>query len=172
MAGEPVERFGTSTTTNSSAEASGIEGSPGAGAPWAMPGVWAMMSVASPSSTLIISLSLPLRRMIALSGDPAARIVRRKPSPIDSTAMNTTTTPAMPKTVASEAPRRSGMVRTAVAVTAPTCENQLRDGSHRSTPPERVDDAQAHRPQRGQRDRSAMPSSSTNTTPQTTSLPG
>jgi len=61
LAGVPVDFLGTSTTTNSSAEESGMGASPVATDPRAIPGAWAMISTASPRRTLIISLSLPDR---------------------------------------------------------------------------------------------------------------
>jgi hypothetical protein len=86
LAGVPVDFFGTSTTTNSSALVSGTGASPGATEPRAIPGACAMISTASPSITLIISLSLPERSTRAFCGEPAPRRALRNPSPIDSTA--------------------------------------------------------------------------------------
>jgi hypothetical protein len=110
FAGVPVERFGMSTMTKSSPEESGDSAPPPSTAPRAIPGAWAMISIESPKSALIISLSLPARITMALSGDPAARSVFLNPSPIDSTATKTATTSAMPIVVERDAPRRCGIV--------------------------------------------------------------
>ena len=73
--------------------------------------------------------------------DPrAASIEALKPSPIDSTPTNTATTPATPKTVEIEAPRRSPIVRRFMPATATAWDRTLLI----SDSPQRVDDAQAH----------------------------
>src|SRR5471032_2345521 len=110
-----------------------------------------MRSAASPESPLTISESAPARITIARLGDPASVMAARKPSPIDSTATNVMTTPAMPMTATAEELRRWGIVRTLSAETVSVWE------IHRSMsdPPERVGDAQAHRADGGQRARDA-----------------
>ena len=73
---------------------------------------------------LIISLSLPLRSTSAVSAEPADTRVLRKPSPMDSTATSTPTTPMTPTIVATEDPRRWPMVRRLSQITTPTWESQ------------------------------------------------
>ena len=106
--------------TNNSAEASG---------PWAvraMPGASAMTRVSSRPRPLTISLSAPLRKTIAPSGDPETVMACRKPAAMESTPTSTATTPAMPMTVAATAPRRCGRLSNPNFVIEPICENQLR----------------------------------------------
>ena len=68
LAGVPVEIFGRSISTNSSAAASGNAPS------WRRPGACLMMSASGPPMPLVISSSAPLRITSARSGDPAAVI--------------------------------------------------------------------------------------------------
>src|SRR5215207_1839303 len=141
LASVPVERLGRSTTTYSSAEATGIRPAR------ATPGASEMMRVASRSRPLIISLSLPERRTIAVSAEAFEVMVLRKPSAIDSTATNTATTPATPSTAAAEAPRRWPMVRRLSQVTVATWESQFMScllHTSGSRPAQGLDDAQAH----------------------------
>ena len=119
LASVPVDRLGKSMMTNNSAEASG---------PWAVraiPGVSAIMRVSSRPKPLTISLSAPLRRTIAPSGDPETAMACRKPAAMESTPTSTATTPAMPMTVAATAPRRCGRLSSPNFVIEPICENQL-----------------------------------------------
>src|SRR5258705_6440642 len=141
LAAVPVERLFRSTSTYSSAEAAGrlsLRRRPGASL---------MMSASAPLNPLVTSESAPRRITIARLGEPASAIAARKPSPIDSTATKTITTPAMPTIATADELRRCGMVRTLSAETMNVWE------THRNTlrPPERVGDAQAHRGHRGQR---------------------
>ncbi len=112
LAGVPVDRFGRSTTTKSSAAATGRPPS------CAMPGACLTMSVSGPVRPLVISDCDPLRRTIARSGDPVPCTAALKPSPIDSTDTSTTTTPAMPMTATIEELSRCGIVRMLTSVTA------------------------------------------------------
>jgi len=64
---------------------------------------------------------LPTRSTMTRSMRPVEASVAANPSAIASIAISTPTTPAMPATMTIEMPRRSGMVRTFIAVTAPTC---------------------------------------------------
>ena len=119
LASVPVERLGRLMMTNSSAEASGPS------SVRATPGASAMMRVLSRRKPLTISLSAPLRRTMAASGEPEAVRALRKPTPIESTPTRTATTPAMPKTAAATEPRRCGMLSKPNLLTAATCESQL-----------------------------------------------
>ena len=115
FAAVPVVRFGTSTTTNSSAEATGppsVRCTPAAS--------FTIRALAR-SSTLLNSVSLPPRITIAVSGDPAPTIAARNPSAIDSTATKTITTPVTPTTATADDPARSGIVRSVSAVTVKIC---------------------------------------------------
>ena len=67
-----------------------------------------MMRVLSRRKPLTISLSAPLRRTIAASGEPEAVMACWKPTPIESTPTRTATTPAMPMTAAATEPRPLG----------------------------------------------------------------
>ncbi len=67
-----------------------------------------MSRVSARPNPLTISLSAPLRRTMAASGDPEAVIARRNPAAIESTPTSTSTTPAMPMIVAMTEPRRCG----------------------------------------------------------------
>jgi len=79
LASVPVERLGRLMMTKSSAEASEPS------AVRATPGASAMTRVLSRRKPLTISLSAPLRRTIAASGEPEAVRALRKPTPIEST---------------------------------------------------------------------------------------
>ena len=83
-----------------------------------------MIRVSSRWRPLIISESLPARRMTAVSGDAEEVMVLRKPSAMESTATKTATTPMTPKAAAAEAPRRCPIVRRLSPVTAATWESQ------------------------------------------------
>ena len=119
FASVPVVRLGRLMMTNNSAEESG---------PWSLratPGASAMTRVASRSKPLTISLSAPLRRTIAPSGEPETVMACLKPAAMESTPTSTATTPAMPMTVAATAPRRCGRLINPNLVTEAICENQL-----------------------------------------------
>ena len=90
-----------------------------------MPGVSAMMRVASRPRPLTISLSAPLRKTMAPSGAPETVMACRKPAAMESTPTSTATTPAMPMTVAATAPRRCGRLNNPNFVMDAICENQL-----------------------------------------------
>ena len=105
LATVPVLRFSRSTTTNSSAEATGPLSAR------RTPAASLMMRVSARASVLLNSLALPPRMMIAVSGDPAPASAAWKPSAIESTATKTSTTPATPTTATAEAPARSRSVR-------------------------------------------------------------
>ena len=83
LASVPVERLGRLMMTNSSAEASGPS------SVRATPGASAMMRVLSRRKPLTISLSAPLRRTMAASGEPEAVRALRNPTPIESTPTRT-----------------------------------------------------------------------------------
>ena len=119
FASVPVDRLGRLMMTNSSGEESGPSGVR------ATPGASAMTRVLSRMNPLTISLSAPLRRTIAASGEPEAVSVLWKPTPIDSTPTSTATTPAMPNTAAATEPRRCGMLSRPNLLTEATCESQL-----------------------------------------------
>ena len=84
----------------------------------AMPGASWMMRVWSPRRPLVISVSLPARRINTTFGSPDACIVALTPSAIDSTATNTRTTPAMPMTATLDEPSRARIDRRFTDVTA------------------------------------------------------
>src|SRR6266404_4387030 len=127
--------------TNNSAEDSGPS------ALRASPGASAITRVSSRPKPLTISLSAPLRRIIAELGEAEEAIALRKPAAIERTPTRTPTTPAMPITAAMTEPRRCGMPIKPNLVTAPTCESQLM-GPDILHSPQRVGDAQAHRAHR------------------------
>ena len=108
-------------------------------------GASAISFACSPSRPLVISVSAPSRRTRTVSGDPASIKTFRNPSPIDNTAMNTMTTPAMPITATADEPSRWRIVRMFNAVTAKICEIQFT-----SVSPERVYDPEPVRPERRQ----------------------
>jgi hypothetical protein len=87
---------------------------------WSTPGASEMIRVSSRSRPLIISLSLPARSTIAVSGAAVEVIAFLTPSAIENTAIDTITTPATPTIVASEEPRRWGIVRRLTQVTVAT----------------------------------------------------
>ncbi len=120
LASVPVERLGRLRMTKSSGDASGPS------AARARPGASAITCVSSPDRPLIISESAPLRSTMALSALAERAIIRRTPAAIDSTVTRTATTPAMPTTVDSEDPSRSGSVCRLIRVTAMVCSNGLR----------------------------------------------
>ena len=128
LASVPVERFGRSTTTNSSGEASALPPARAA------PGACATTSASDLSITLVISLSAPERITMAVSGEPVEVITRRNPSPIDNTPTSTATTPAMPNIAATADPRRVGRLRILKPISAATWANQFI-----SFPPQRLD---------------------------------
>src|ERR1051326_3653338 len=123
--------------TNNSAEESGPSGAR------ATPGASPITRVLSREKPLTISLSAPLRRTIAASGEPEAAMARRKPTAMDSTPTSTATTPATPNTAAATEPRRCGILRTPKVVIAPTCESQL-TGPAMLDPPQSIGHSQAH----------------------------
>ena len=90
--------------------------------------------------------SAPVRSTNTVSGEPAMVIVRRKPSPMESTPTSTATTPAMPKTAAAAEPLRAGSVRRLKPISAAICRERSFIYSLR----ERVDGVEAHGLQRGQ----------------------
>src|SRR5882672_5166067 len=141
LAGVPVERLFTSTMTYSSGDASARLSTR------FRPGASLMTSAWPPGKPLVISESAPRRMTIARLGEPALAIAARKPSPIESTATNTITTPAMPITATAEELRRCGIVRTLSAATVRVWESHC----IMSGPPEGVGDTQAHRGHGGQR---------------------
>ena len=110
----PVLRFGTSTTTNSSADATG------APSVRRIPAASLTIRVLASASVLLSSESLPPRMTIAVSGDPAPVRAAWNPSAMDSTATKTITTPVTPITATAEDPARWGSVRSVSAVTANT----------------------------------------------------
>ena len=112
LASVPVVRLGTSTTTNSSAEATGPAGVR------STPGASFTMRVASISRPLDISVSLPVRSTSATSGDVPRSITRRNPSAMERTATKTATTHAKPTTATLDGPSRSRRLRRFIAVTA------------------------------------------------------
>jgi hypothetical protein len=79
-----------------------------------------MSLTSSPENPLVISVSLPWRRTMTVCGSPVPLIAARKPSAIDSTAVKTMTTPAMPITATIVDPRRWGIERSVTPVTAIT----------------------------------------------------
>src|SRR5262245_1563571 len=98
-----------------------------------------MTSVSPPPIVLVISESAPARITMARLGEPAFAIAARNPSPMDRTATNTITTPAIPITANAEELKRCGIVRTLSDATVRVCD------SHRtSCPPKGVGDAQPH----------------------------
>ena len=126
----PVDRFGRSTITNSSAEASGrLAVAPDARRlldrcrPRRRPGRW----------------SSRCRRRCAsrarASGEPGVAHRGRKPSAIDSTDTNTTTTPAMPTMATADEPSRCGIVRRLSAVTASVWRDPVEHVQPSSGPP-------------------------------------
>ena len=114
FAGVPVLRLGTSTTTKSSADATGPP------AARRTPGASLMIRVLSRGSPLLSSVSLPPRMTIAVSGDPAPASAARNPSAMESTATKTTTTPATPVTATRDEPARCGTVRSVRAIIVST----------------------------------------------------
>ncbi len=113
-----VLRFSKSTMTNSSPEATGPF------APRRTPAASPMIRTSSRDRALTISLSEPARITTAVSGDPVDCMVARKPSAIESTAMNTATTPAIPTMATMEEPSRWRIVRMFSSVTIATCDSQ------------------------------------------------
>ena len=116
LAPVPVLRLGTSTMTNSSADATGPF------APRATPGASLMIRVCSSSSTLDISVSLPARSTSAVPDEVPLSMTLRKPSAIDSTATNTATTPAKPTTATLDEPSRCRRLIRFTPVTASVCD--------------------------------------------------
>ena len=110
----PVLRFGRSMMTNNSFEAMAPF------APRAIPGASLITRVSSRVKLLVISLSAPLRRMMAVSGAPEAVIALRKPCAMASTPTKTAATPAMPTAAETAAPFRSGRLRRLKSATAKT----------------------------------------------------
>ena len=102
-----------------------------------MPGVSMIRRAVSPLRPLVISVSLPARITMTVCGSPTSLIAFRKPSAIDSTPRNTSTTPAMPMIATTEEPIRCEIDRRLTPVTAKICE------SIALVPPQRVDDAKA-----------------------------
>jgi hypothetical protein len=84
-----------------------------------------MIRVLSRRKPLTISLSAPLRRTIAASGEPEAVMAFWNPAPIERTPTRTATTPAMPMTAAATDPRRCGMLSKPNLLTETICESQL-----------------------------------------------
>src|SRR5437763_14379630 len=74
-------------------------------------------------------------------GDPATVIAALKPSPIDNTATNTMTTPAIPTIATTDEPSRWGIFRMPSDVTAMVWAIQ----PSTSVPPQRVGHPQPHR---------------------------
>src|ERR1019366_8050316 len=137
LASVPVERLGRLMMTNNSADASGPC------AVRATPGESAITRVASRPRPLTISLSAPLRRTMAASGEPDTVMACLNPAAMDRTPTSTATTPAMPMIVAVAAPRRCGMLINPNLVMDPAWESQLM-GPAMSHPPQRVRHPQAH----------------------------
>ena len=73
---------------------------------------------------------------MTVCGSPVSAIAFFSPSAIDSTPMNTTTTPQMPIMATIEEPRRSLIDRMLTPVTAMICER-----AWRQFPPQRFDDS-------------------------------
>ena len=119
LASVPVDRLGRLMITNNSAAASGPS------AERATPGASEMRRVSARESTLVISVSAPLRSTTAKSAGPLGVIAARKPAAIESTPTKTATTPAMPTAAAVAAPLRSGSVRRLKSVTLVIWESQL-----------------------------------------------
>jgi hypothetical protein len=71
-----------------------------------MPGASVMSRASSPENPLVISVSLPARITITVRGSPVPCIAARNPSAIESTAVNTMTTPPIPMIATTEEPRR------------------------------------------------------------------
>ncbi len=86
-----------------------------------MPGACLMMSVSGPPRLLVISESAPLRMTSTRSGEPASAIAILNPSAIDSTAIRTMTTPAMPIMPTIDELSLWGIVRMLRSVTATVC---------------------------------------------------
>src|ERR1035441_8749116 len=125
--------------TNSSADASGPV------SVRATPGASAMMRVLSRRKPLTISVSAPLRRTIAASGEPEAVMAFSKPTPMESTPTRTATTPAMPMTAAATDPRRCGMLSKPNLLTEATCESPVMGAlMFRSHSPEGIGHSETH----------------------------
>ena len=105
--------------TKSSGEAIGPSG------PRSMPGASTISFASSPDSPLVISVSLPDRMTITRSGSPAPVIAALNPSAIDSTAVKTMTTPAMPMIATVDEPSRWPIDRRVTPVTAIVWEIQF-----------------------------------------------
>src|SRR4030095_14993254 len=136
----PVDFFGRSMITNSSAELSGdcpLRRTPGA---------CLMTSTSGPPRPLVISLSAPLRITSARLGEPDPVMAAGNPAAIESTDTKTTTTPAMPMTATPDELRRCGIVRRLSALTVSVCRIQL----NISATPQRFGDLQTHRRPRRQ----------------------
>ena len=102
-----------------------------------MPGASEMSFTCSPEKPLVISVSLPARSTMTVCGSPVPVIAARKPSAIDSTAVKTITTPAMPMTATVDEPSRCGIDRSVTPVTAMIWESQFMRVIHFA---QRVDD--------------------------------
>ena len=118
LAGVPVLRLGTSTTTNSSADATAPS------AERRTPGASLMTRVLSRGRPLLSSVSLPPRMTMAVSGEPAPARAARNPSAMESTATKTTTTPATPVTATRDEPARCGTVRSVSAIIVKTWDRK------------------------------------------------
>src|SRR6185503_15327861 len=119
----------------------------------AMPGASLIVATASTSRVLENSPVAPARSTIARSLLPVASTASDKLRVNPKTERITATTPAMPTTMTLELPMRCGTLRRFIAVTEAICLNTLPTPRYRvrSTPRERVDDAEALRAQRRQR---------------------
>src|ERR1035441_7162159 len=143
LASVPVARLGRSMMTNNSAEASGPL------ALRATPGGSAIMRVSSWLKPLTISLSAPLRRTIAPSGEPETVMACLNPAAMESTPTSTPTTPAMPTIVAAAEPRRCGRLNNPNLVMLVTFESQFM-GPDILHSPQGVRHVQAHSHERGE----------------------
>src|SRR6478672_8790788 len=112
-----------------------------------MPGASFTVSTPMLSMPLVSSLSAPLRRTSARSGEPEPRMAAEKPAAIDSTDTKTTTTPAMPTIATPDEPSRAGIVRRLSAITASVWRIHFAT----SASPERFGDPQPHGAPGGQR---------------------
>src|ERR1039458_5972080 len=137
FASVPVERLGKLIITYNSADESGPL------VPRATPGASAMTWVISWLRPLTISLSAPLRKMMALSSEPEAVMAIWKPTAMERTATSTATTPAMPTMVAATEPRRRGTLISPKRGRGTTCKNHA-SGPVISHPSQSVRHAQAH----------------------------
>src|SRR5678816_2099510 len=74
---------------------------------------------------LVSSVSAPVRRMRARSGEPDPVIAAANPAAIESTETKTMTTPAMPIMATADEPSREGIVRRLTDMTAIVCLSQF-----------------------------------------------